>query len=357
MRQKYYFLKDYSKAESLFLYLKNSKYDDSEALEYLANIYIQQKEYLKAIVTLEDAVTLFPKISNLYFNLGTIYFYQREYELSISSYLKGIKVDPDNPYAYSNLAGIYEEISDYKNAVKNYKRAFLLKKDILQVKEKLVNLQPKICDWSFYEYFEKWREDFIYNSQFEGEPLSLLSLEGDPYKEFLLAKKYYDSNFKSNKKINFINQNKKIKVGYFSADFNTHPVSILLSRVIELHDKDRFEIIGYSFSNEKDGMTIRLTKAFDNFVNLANLSDSESIKLIKKDRLDIAVDLMGYTKNARLNLFAKRIAPKQISFLGYPGTIGGDAIDYIIADKKLFLEAFLSSTVRKFIYAKNLHAF
>ena len=82
----------------------------------------------------------------------------------------------------------------------------------MQIREKLIELQPKICDWSLYDFFEEWRDDFINNSQFKGVPLSLINLKGDPYRELLLSRKYFYSNYQSNKKIELVNQNKKINV-------------------------------------------------------------------------------------------------------------------------------------------------
>ena len=95
-------------------------------------------------------------------------------------------------------------------------------------------------------------------------------------------------------------------------------------------------------------MTIRLKKTFDKFAYIGDLMDNEAINLIRKDNINIAIDLMGYTKNARPNLFAKRVAPKQISFLGYPGTTSGDSIDYLIADKYI-----ISKKLSKF-YSENI---
>ena len=346
--KKYYLVKNYSKAELIFLNLKDSGYEDPNLFLYLSNIYLSNGSEEKAIIFLQRSLEIYPENSNLYFNLGTIYFKKGLYNKSISYYLHGIKYDPNNPFAYSNLAGCYEVILDYQNAVKYYKKAFFLNKKLLQIKEKLIQLQPKICDWSLYKYFETWRDEFIKNSQFEGDPLSLIKLKDDPYKELKLSRKFFSSNFQSSKKIELINQNKKIKIGYVSADFRNHPVSLLLARVIELHDKSKFEIYAYSLGKEEDETTIRLKKAFDKFVYIGNLIDYEAINLIRKDNINIAIDLMGYTKNARPNLFAKRIAPKQISFLGYPGTTGGDSIDYLIADKYV-----ISKELSKF-YSENI---
>ena len=346
--KKFYLVKNYAKAELIFLNLNNAGYENPNLLLYLANIYIFNGSEEKALIFLKRALEKKPEDPKIYFNLGTIYFKRNQYEISISYYLQGIKYDPKNSYAYSNLAGCYEEILDYQNAVYYYKKAFFLNKNLLQIREKLIELQPKICDWSLYNYFEEWRDDFINNTQFKGVPLSLINLKGDPYRELLLSKKYFYSNYQSNKKIELINQNKKIKIGYISADFRNHPVSLLLARVIELHDKSKFEIYAYSLEREEDEMTIRLKNAFDKFTYIGDLMDYEAINLIRKDNINIAIDLMGYTKNARPNLFAKRVAPKQISFLGYPGTTGGDSIDYLIADKYI-----ISKKLSKF-YSENI---
>ena len=312
--ERYYHCKNYSKAELIFSNLMDSEYEHPKLFLYLANIYIFNGADEKAIIILKRALERNRDNPNLYYNLGTIYFKKNEYEISISYYLQGINLDPNNAFAYSNLAGCYEELLDYENAVDNYKKAFLLNNDLLQVREKLIMYQPKICDWSFYKYFEDWRDDFINDSNFEGSPFSFLCLRGDPQKELLLSKKYYYSNYESTEKVEFKNQNKKIKVGYVSADFRTHPVSLLLARVIELHDKSKFEIYGYSLVREEDEITSRLKEAFDKFIYIGDHTDLEAINLIRKDNINLAIDLMGYSKNARVNLFAKRLAPKQISF-------------------------------------------
>ena len=351
--EKFYQSKNYSKAELIFSNLMDSGYEDLNLFMYLANIYMFKGLDEKAIIILKKALEINPENQNLCFNLGTIYFKRGEYEISIDYYLKGINLDPDNAFAYSNLAGCYEELFDYKNAVDYYKKAFLLNRHLLQIREKLIMLQPKICDWSFYKYFEDWRDDFINNSQFEGSPFSFLCLMGDPKKELLLSRKYYYSNYASNKKIEFKNQNEKIKVGYISADFHTHPVSLLLARVIELHDRSKFEIYAYSLVREEDEMTSRLKKAFDKFIYIGDYTDFEAINLIRKDNINLAIDLMGYSKNACVNLFSKRLAPKQISFLGYPGTTGGDAIDYLIADENTIPKKLSKFYSEKILYMPN----
>ena len=128
----------------------------------------------------------------------------------------------------------------------------------------------------------------------------------------------------------------KIRLGYYSADFHNHATAYLMAELFERHDKEKFELIAFSFGPEtKDEMQIRVSQAFDHFINVASLSDIEVALLSRELGVDIAIDLKGVTQDARLGIFSFRAAPIQVSYLGYPGTLGADYIDYLIADKTL----------------------
>jgi predicted O-linked N-acetylglucosamine transferase (SPINDLY family) len=125
----------------------------------------------------------------------------------------------------------------------------------------------------------------------------------------------------------------RIRVGYFSADFRDHPIAYLTAELFEKHDRSRFEIYAFSFGPESDGdMRARLRKAFDKFFTLSEETDQEIAALAKSMEIDIAIDLMGFTKHARLGLFALHLAPIQVGYLGYPGTLGAPFMDYLIGD-------------------------
>ena len=125
----------------------------------------------------------------------------------------------------------------------------------------------------------------------------------------------------------------KIRIGYFSADFYNHPISFLTAELIELHDRSKFVLTAFSFGPDtEDEMRQRLAETFDRFIDVRNLSDKEVALLARDLEIDIAVNLGGHTKHSRTSLFALRIAPIQVNYLGYPGTIGAEYIDYIIAD-------------------------
>jgi predicted O-linked N-acetylglucosamine transferase (SPINDLY family) len=128
----------------------------------------------------------------------------------------------------------------------------------------------------------------------------------------------------------------RIKIGYYSADFHDHATAHLLAETLEWHDKNSFEILLFSFGPIlEDGMQTRLAMAADQFFDVRQKSDSEIATFSRNLAVDVAVDLKGYTQHSRPGIFSARCAPVQVSFLGYPGTMGAKFIDYIIADRVL----------------------
>jgi protein O-GlcNAc transferase len=124
-----------------------------------------------------------------------------------------------------------------------------------------------------------------------------------------------------------------IRIGYLSADFHDHATAYLTAGVFERHDRARFAIAGYSLGPDDGGtMRRRLAAAFDDFVDLSSLGHAEAARRIRADGIDILVDLKGYTRNARTEIVAARPAPVQVAWLGYPGTLGADFIDYALVD-------------------------
>jgi protein O-GlcNAc transferase len=126
----------------------------------------------------------------------------------------------------------------------------------------------------------------------------------------------------------------RIRLGYLSANFHAHPVASLIAGLIEHHDRGRFEVIAYGFdTDDGSAMRCRLVAAFDRFVDISQRPDRDAARLIHADAVDILVDLHGYTPDCRAKILAYRPAPIQVNYLGYPGTMGADFIDYIIADR------------------------
>jgi predicted O-linked N-acetylglucosamine transferase (SPINDLY family) len=126
----------------------------------------------------------------------------------------------------------------------------------------------------------------------------------------------------------------RLRIGYLSADYHEHPTSFLVARVIERHDRERFEVFGYSCGPDTaDPMRQRMRAAFDTFRDIRPLPVETAAQQIVEDGIDILVDLNGYTTNARPEILAMRPAPVQVSWLGFPGTLGHSRLaDYLIGD-------------------------
>lgn len=132
----------------------------------------------------------------------------------------------------------------------------------------------------------------------------------------------------------------RITIGYFSGDFRDHAMMYLMAELFELHDRSRFRIHAYSFArDEGSAMRHRVKPLFDAFHDLDELNDREVLDLARADGVDIAVDLVGHTRHSRSSLFATGLAPLQVNYLGYPGTMGHARMDYIVADPLVIPEA------------------
>src|SRR5206468_2978373 len=147
----------------------------------------------------------------------------------------------------------------------------------------------------------------------------------------------------------------KLRIGYFSSDLRTHPVASLIAEVIEKHDRRRFEIVGFSLKDANDDMRRRLKATFDQFIDVQSQSDKDVALLARRLGIDIAVDLNGFTTYSRTNIFALRLAPLQVNYLGYPGTMGADYIDYLVADPTLIPADHRQDYSEKIIYLPDTY--
>ena len=183
----------------------------------------------------------------------------------------------------------------------------------------------------------------------------MLPLEDNPKNHLQRAKLFFDKKYRRvSKDIAYVPK-KKIRIGYFSADFRKHAVMYLIKGLFNLHNKDQFDIYIYSLTSKEDELTDELKKNINVFKNLSDISDENAALIAREDSLDIAVDLMGYTKNMRLSIFSFRVAPIQISYLGYPGSTGADCIDYLIADKVIIPDKFKKFYSEKVIHMPNCY--
>ncbi len=324
-----------------------------------ANYYMQlgvicgeNRKLKEAEKFLRYAINIDPYFSIAYYNLGGLLRSLNQFDDAIFFTQKSIELEPNNPKAYYNLAQIYHLQSKNNLTIKYYKKALELDQENNEYKAELINSLLKISD---FENVEKYLKEIKYLG-LNGNginPMAVSHLEDNPENQLKRAINLYKKKYKRNaRKIKYVKKN-KIHIGYFSADFIEHPVAKMIVRILELHDKDSFEIFAYSFSPTEDNYTKRIKDSVTNFRDIYNLSNSEAVELVRKDKLDIAIDLMGYTGNNRMPLFSLRVAPIQINYLGYEASTGSSEIDYIIADKIVIPERYRKFYSEKIIYIPN----
>jgi len=176
----------------------------------------------------------------------------------------------------------------------------------------------------------------------EVEPFLMLALDDDPARQLARAKVWARKNHGAAARplLRTVGRGGKIRLGYFSADFHDHATMHLMAGLLERHDRARFELHLFSFGEDRtDAMRRRAVDAADRFHDVTGLGDDAIVALARDSGIDIAVDLKGYTRDSRAEIFARRAAPIQVSYLGFPGTMGAEFIDYLIADRWVVPEA------------------
>ena len=307
--------------------------------------YINKGISLKEIGKYDDALKdyktvlkLFPRNTKAYTNLGNLQKEQQKYDDAIRSYEKAISLDETNYIAYNNLGIIYQELKNYSEALKNYRNTFRINSKFEFIIGKILHCKMHLCDWDDYEKLKKEIVSGVESNLEVIEPFPILSLTDNLEILKKVSEIYSKKKFFNSRKIEFKLNNDKLKIGYFSSDFHSHPVSHLIKDVFKYHDRSKFEVIGFHHGTKYDKWTTEIKKNFDEFINLNKLKMSEVELFIRKKNLDIAINLNGYTANSKNEIFSKRIARIQINYLGYTGTMGSDFMDYLIADKTVIPE-------------------
>jgi predicted O-linked N-acetylglucosamine transferase (SPINDLY family) len=309
----------------------------------LAIIYMKQGRFLDAIETCKKALSLKPDDAGSLSNLGNCLHELGRSDEAISAYGLAIKTDPRNSTFCSNLATVYGTTNRAKDAIAAFRDALTVSPDCVKSLTGLCQQRRAICDWIGLERDEA----AVVNKLRTGAnfdrvpPFALLSMPEITPSDLLRganlwAAPYYvppERTFKHSVARKSTKDGQRIRIGYLSADFFNHATALLIAELIEKHDRSRFEITGYSYGpDDKSPMRQRLVNAFDQFVEIRGVAHAEAAQRIYDDKIDILVDLKGYTRDARTEILAFRPAPIQVNYLGYPGTTGADFIDYIIGD-------------------------
>ncbi len=326
-----------------------------------------------ALESYEKAIKIKPDYAEAYHNKGNILYELQKTDEALQSYEKAIKIKPDYAEAHYNKGNILLGANINSAALDSFKKALEIKPDLETLSGIIMYTKLKMSDWENLDKDLENLKDEAADSKNIPNPFFLMSVYDLPKILRSAAKKWSDREtsflplnqqsyqsrnpLNSNEALDLIpkkEMNKKIKIGYYSADFREHAVGQLVVNLFELHDKSKFEIFAFYFGPDvNDDIHKRITNASHKFINVRSKNDTEIAQLSRDLQIDIAVDLMGFTVKNRFRIFVERCAPLQVGYLGYPGTTGSNCIDYLIADKILIPKENQQHFSEKIIYLPN----
>ena len=330
------------------------KPDYWEANNNLGNTLKKFNQYEAAVASYKRTLELKPDHALAHNNLADLLFLLKQYSNAVTHYDNAIKLMPDYVEAHYNRGQVLKELNRLEEALNSFDRAIAFNKaDNLFYEGVRQDLKLTLCNWENYqqEIFDNLSK--INRLQKVTTPFTALLFSNSPAIELKCAQTWLMHQYTKESTLPPLPQyqiHKKIRIGYFSADFHDHPMMHLMAEVFEQHDSYHFECFAFSFNGYVDAWTDRASKSFDHFINAQTLSDREVAELARSYEIDIAIDLLGFTAGSRPNVFAERCAPIQIGYLGYPATTGASFMDYIIADKIVIPEEARIYYSEKIIY-------
>jgi protein O-GlcNAc transferase len=229
-----------------------------------------------------------------------------------------------------------QELEQFDAALDSYGKALALKPDHAHAFCGLISCASSLCDWNRKAALAGDVIAHITGQRSTISPFALLAYSSDPLLQLQCARNFAAKTLPPAPHHFWTGEtwrHDRLRIAYLSADFRQHPIAHLTAELFERHDRSRFEIIAVDFGGD-DGseMRKRLAVAFDRFAGVREISDEAAAMTVHELRADIAIDLMGHTRDSRPGILAFRPAPVQVNYLGYPGTLGLPFIDYIIAD-------------------------
>jgi predicted O-linked N-acetylglucosamine transferase (SPINDLY family) len=290
----------------------------------------------EALASNDRALAIRPHDAGILNNRGVALQNMGRVEDALEVFRQALAIRPDYAEALNSEASCLVSLNRPDEALASYAHALRIRPHYPLLLGNWLQTKLKLCDWSgLNEAFEHLAAE-IAAGELVASPFAImgapLSLPLQRKCAEMLVRHYFPTGI-SPADCQPAQPHERLRLGYFSADFCEHPVAHLAAELFERHDRTRFEVIAYSFGPPvRDPMRLRLEAAFDQFIDVHSKTDQEIAQMAREQGLDIAVDLMGFTRNARTGVFAARAAPVQVSYLGYPGTMGADYIDYLIGD-------------------------
>jgi len=299
-------IKSYDLSLQQFKLAYSNDSSDIETANNLAEALIRFEAFDEAESILKNLVTTNPNLMAPIGNLANLYYRRNQYEDAIKQYKAALKIEPESSELHNAIAVAYLKAIDLDSANKHFQSAIELADDTTRIYSNtlyLKNYQENSSSEDVYSTHADWgkmTEKRIPETTFNDHDFSL----GRP-----------------------------LAVGILSPDLHEHPVATFISPLYKNFDKEKIEIYSYADDYKYDDVSDSLKACSTQWTTVNHFTDDELVSKIKKDKIDIMIDLAGHTASNRMHLFAQRLAPVQIAYLGYTNTTGLSRMDYRIADK------------------------
>ena len=288
----------------------------------------------EALASYDQAIALKPDVAEAFYSRAIVLQELKRLDEALASSDKAITLKPNYAEAWLGRGNLFTELRRFDEAFAAYDQALNLKPDLKYAEGARLLAKMGVCDWAKIEVEIAHLLSAVTDPKLVSLPFTLLAIPTSSADRLQAAKTFVAD------RVSFpavwrskIYSHDRIRIGYFSADFRHHPIGHLTAGLFEHHDKSRFEITAISFGpDDGSDWRNRIKAAAENFVDIRGMTDEKVADFIRHHEIDIIVDLMGLTQDCRFSVLSRRVAPIQVNFLGYPGTMGADFMDYIIAD-------------------------
>jgi predicted O-linked N-acetylglucosamine transferase (SPINDLY family) len=314
--------------------------DAADAHRRLGILLQNRGRHDEAIPAYQRAIALNPQDRQSRHNLAVALHATDQHDESAQQYRSVLADDPNNVNALNDYANLLVDLHQRSDAIERYKKAISLEPRRAALYNNLANvyrtsgeLDEAIAYYRQTLALDPWAADVHSNL--------LMTLNSHPSADVGLlpehaawaqqhAARFYPSENRASSMT--VERTSRVRIGYVSPDFREHAVTSFFEPILRHHDRNRFEILGYSNVTQADAVTRRIRGLADQWREIVGMSDDAVAQMIREDQIDILIDLAGHTAGNRLLVFARKPAPLQITYLGYPNTTGLKTIDFRITD-------------------------
>lgn len=303
----------------------------------LADVLVRGGTPAQAIAVYERALSLAPTQADIHASLGKAWHELGDLTRAAAHLTRAIALDPDNARFLTDYGIVLEEAGKRREAIAAFEQASTLDPQDDFIAARLYGTRMQVCDWTGLGETTS-RLVALGTGESPVSPFAMITAETDPARQ-LQRTRCYARKYAAIRPAPLAvppAPDGRIRIGYFSADFHQHATMLLLAGVLREHDRKRFSVTAYSFGPDADDPVRKaLLGDVERFVDVRGMDSAAVVALARGHGLDIAVDLKGYTRHNRAELFAYRLAPVQVNWLGFPGTCGTGFHDYLLGDSML----------------------